>query len=379
MIRSFKCKYFLIIILSCTLTKVNAQKDRALIESLNEHTDEVHSVAFSPDGKQFISGSKDETLKIWDFETLHPLNSIQRHYATIYELEYSCDGKYFFSGGDKTINVWENNGTYIKSLSGHATSVWSIGSSKDAQYLVSGSFDNNFRLWDVNQGKTIHVFENNKKNILAVAYCQANNLIACGSQDGSIEIYTFDNFELIHTFSGHGGNIYSLDFSNDGKYLVSGARDHVIKIWNLESMEIIHALTNHERSVMSVKFSSNDKFLVSGAYDALIKLWDVKSGEEIYTFSGHSMPVNDVDISNDNRFIISASSDKTIKVWELKPEILIEFYFEDEYQNELNKSGLFDPKKSTESRQEYKERLIKAESYKQNLLNTYIQQINNHN
>ena len=363
---------FYLIIINSALC---AQEEESLVATLKEHTDQVHSVAFSPDGNQFITGSKDEKIIIWDFASLEPIKIIERHYATIYELEYSYDGTLFYSGGDKTINIWKKEGIYVKSLSGHATAVWSIGISKDDKYLVSGSFDNDFRLWDTQEAETIHIFENNKETILAVAYSPSNNLIACGSQDGSIQIYTFDNFELIHSFSGHAGNVYSLDFSNNGKYLASSARDNTIKIWDLESMDIFQALINHERSVMSVKFSANDQYLVSGSYDASVKLWDIQKGEEIYTFLGHIMPVNDVDISTDNQYIISGSSDETIKIWKISPEILVNYYFEEEFQNELIKSGLFDSRKSSESRGDYKSRQEKAEKFKQELLQKFIHRL----
>ena len=196
---------------------------------------------------------------------------------------------------------------------------------------------------------------------------------------GSIALYTFLFFELIHLFSDHGGNIYYLDFSNNGKFLASASRDNNIKIWDLEKIEIAHVLTGHERSVMSVKFSSNDRYLISCSYDASIKLWDVQNGEEIYTFLGHSMPVNDADISQDCKYILSASSDNSIKLWEIKPEILINYYFEVEFQNELNKSNLFTPKRSSESRAEFKERQEKAELYKQNLLQNFIDRLDKSN
>lgn len=379
MINSGKLRNFFLVIFSIITIQTLAQEDESMIVTLKEHSDQVHSVAFSPGGKQFISGSKDEKIILWDFETFEPIKIIQRHYATIYELEYSTEGDLFFSGGDKTVNVWQNDGTYIKSLSGHTTAVWSIGLSADAKFMVSGSFDNDFRLWDVAEGSTIHIFENNRKSVMATAYSKATNLIASGSQNGYIDIYTFDNFELIHTLPAHSGNIYALAFSHNGKYLASASREGTIKIWDLNSMSILHVLTNHERSVMSIKFSSNDKLLVSGSYDATIKLWDVATGKEIHTYIGHTMPINDVAIRNDNKYILSASSDKTIKVWELKPELLVNFYFKDEYQQELEQSDLFDPKRPSESRSDYKERQLKADAHKQILLQKYVDRLNNTN
>lgn len=368
---------FLSIILNAN--KLFAQKDPYLIHTFKEHTDEVHSISFNPNTDKFISGSKDESIIIWDLIERKSIKTLKRHYATIYELEYTADGEKFVSGGDKSINIWHKNGDFIQTMKGHITSVWSVGISHKNKYLVSGSFDNNFRLWDVDKNETSHIFENGKKSVLAVAYSQANNLIACGAADGSIQIYTFDNFELIHELSGHGSNIYALDFSPDGKQLASASRDSQIKIWDMDSMSIFKVLSGHERSVMSIKFSSNGKYIVSGSYDASVRLWDVISGQEIHSFLDHTMPVNDVDISSDNKYILSASSDKTIKLWELNPELLVEFYFGKEYQSELNKLNLFDPKQKGESRSEYKLRQEKAEKYKNEVLKEFIQKLNNSN
>jgi WD40 repeat protein len=37
-----------------------------LSEKTNAHSDHIRSVAFSPDGTKIVSGSYDETIKVWD-------------------------------------------------------------------------------------------------------------------------------------------------------------------------------------------------------------------------------------------------------------------------------------------------------------------------
>jgi WD40 repeat protein len=37
-----------------------------LSENTNAHRNWVMSVAFSPDGTKIVSGSRDETIKVWD-------------------------------------------------------------------------------------------------------------------------------------------------------------------------------------------------------------------------------------------------------------------------------------------------------------------------
>lgn len=42
---------------------------KPLLKTFEGHHDSVSSVAFSPDGRFIVSGSKDHTLKLWDAST----------------------------------------------------------------------------------------------------------------------------------------------------------------------------------------------------------------------------------------------------------------------------------------------------------------------
>ena len=45
-------------------------------EKQSAHSGEINSVAFSPDGSSIVSGSADQTIKVWDagVSALTPLN-----------------------------------------------------------------------------------------------------------------------------------------------------------------------------------------------------------------------------------------------------------------------------------------------------------------
>ena len=51
-----------------------AGKLELMSEKTNAHSDCIWSVAFSPDGTKIVSGSKDETIKVWDFGAQEPSN-----------------------------------------------------------------------------------------------------------------------------------------------------------------------------------------------------------------------------------------------------------------------------------------------------------------
>ena len=45
-----------------------------LSEKTEAHSDCINSVAFSPDGSKIVSGSVDQTIKVWDSGALQPSN-----------------------------------------------------------------------------------------------------------------------------------------------------------------------------------------------------------------------------------------------------------------------------------------------------------------
>ena len=63
-------------------------------EPLKGHSFSVDSVAFSPDGKRIVSGSADNTLRLWDVETGKPIGEpLTGHRKEVDSVAFSPDGK----------------------------------------------------------------------------------------------------------------------------------------------------------------------------------------------------------------------------------------------------------------------------------------------
>ena len=78
------------------------------LQTLKGHDDHVLSVAFSPDGQRIVSGSSDNTLKIWDASSGKELHTLKGHDDEVMSVAFSPDGQRIVSGSsDKTVKIWD--------------------------------------------------------------------------------------------------------------------------------------------------------------------------------------------------------------------------------------------------------------------------------
>ena len=67
--------------------------------TLSGHSDDVHAIAFSPDGSVLASGSHDHTIKLWNLDTGDCAQTLLGHHNCIYAIAFSPDGLILASGG----------------------------------------------------------------------------------------------------------------------------------------------------------------------------------------------------------------------------------------------------------------------------------------
>ncbi|KAG1728404.1 WD40-repeat-containing domain protein [Suillus paluster] len=105
----------------------------------------VYSVAFSRDGKHIVSGSGDNTIRLWDAgtgEPLWPLLGAQGH--SFQSVAFSPDGQRVVSGSwEGAIQLWDvaTGETQRAPLEGYLDSVGSVAVRSDGTDIVSRSQD----------------------------------------------------------------------------------------------------------------------------------------------------------------------------------------------------------------------------------------------
>ena len=162
-----------------------------LLRTLAGHSDTVHGVAVTADGKRAISASWDYTLKVWDLDTGRALRTLEGHTAEVSGVAVTPDGKRAVSASDDyTLMVWDlDTGLVLRMLEGHTAGVSGVAVTPDGKRVVSASEDHTLKVWDLETGRTLH------------------------------------------TLPGHSDYVYAVAVTPNGKQAVSAAGDTTLKVW----------------------------------------------------------------------------------------------------------------------------------------------------
>lgn len=99
--------------------------------TLTGHQGNVKCIEFiGEEGKKIVSGSSDNTLRIWDTESAKCLDVLHGHRSRIWDLSTTHQGDFVASAsGDSTVKIWNlknAKATCAATLNGHAGDVYSV-------------------------------------------------------------------------------------------------------------------------------------------------------------------------------------------------------------------------------------------------------------
>ena len=280
---------------------------------LSGHSSGVNGVVISPDGKTIVSASEDKTIKLWQRDgTL--VSTLQGHSNVVKGVAISPDGKMIASASkDKTVKLWNLEGTLIRTLQRHSDEVEEVVFSPDGQMIASASEDKTIKLWNL-EGTLIRTLQGHSDGVEGVSFSPDGQMIASASEDKTVKLWNLEG-TLIRTLQGHSDEVEGIVFSPDGQTIASASRDKTVKLWKRDGT-LLSTLQGHSAAVNGVSFSPDGQMIASASDDKTVKLWNL-DGTLVGTLQGHSDEVNEVSFSPDGQMIASASDDQTVKLWNL--------------------------------------------------------------
>ncbi|XP_071447828.1 beta-TrCP [Hetaerina americana] len=241
---------------------------------------------------------------------LQRINCRSENSKGVYCLQYD-DQKIVSGLRDNTIKIWNRNTLQcVKVLTGHTGSVLCL--QYDDKVIISGSSDSTVRVWDVASGEMVNTLIHHCEAVLHLRF--NNGLMVTCSKDRSIAVWDMTSpaeITLRRVLVGHRAAVNVVDF--DERYIVSASGDRTIKVWNTSTCEFVRTLNGHKRGIACLQY--RDRLVVSGSSDNTIRLWDIECGACMRVLEGHEELVRCIRF--DNKRIVSGAYDGKIKVWDL--------------------------------------------------------------
>ena len=294
----------------------------------------IKSLAFTPDGRQLVSGSHDKTIRVWDLATGKTVRRIYGEAALgqvgmIYAIALSPDGKWLAAGGD--IGDRDKHITYIRLydfasgklaalLKGGEGIVETLAFSPDGRYLISGSGNGTAIIWDVAARNSLHKLQGHEAGVSAVGFTPDGLHAVTGSSDNDLRLWGATDGKLLKIMKGHKDWVESLAISPDGR-IASGDFAGEIRLWDGQTGAFLKTLARQNTSISGLRFSPDGKLLLSGTNSGSgneCHSYDTASGREVATYRGHGDTfVLATAVSPDGRWVATGGGvDRSIHIWD---------------------------------------------------------------
>jgi dipeptidyl aminopeptidase/acylaminoacyl peptidase len=289
---------------------------------LRGHTNEVRSIAITPDGRTLISASNDRTIKIWDLATGRERTTLRGHKGPVAMVAISPDGRTLASGGDDgTVKLWDLHRLQERArlaARNHGTRPF-MALSPDGKTLATGPHGGMVKLWAVGAGKERATLGENKLGIWSIAFSPDGKTLASVGSDSLVRLWDLPLGRERAAFSFPNDDRGStVAFSPDGKTLAAGRSDGFIKLWEVATGRERASLAGKSSRVQCLAFSPDGKILAAGLGDGKTRLWELPTGKEPASLKGDNDKVFSVAFTPDGKTLaVAEAPDTTIRLWDV--------------------------------------------------------------
>ena len=299
-------------------------------------TNELVSVAYSPDGRRLVVGGFEGAAAVYDLETGQKVMTLRGHTDTVFSCTFSPDGQRVLTGSfDRTARVWDKSATNVLVLT-NSDLVTDAACSPDGRVIATACLCDGLKLWDARSGDLLPQHFDLGQSVTALAFSPDGERLACATgpfvfdddADAVVHVINLSNGQR-RSFRAHRSMIDRVRFSPDRRYLATASCDGNARIWDTATGTAVLQLAAlfSGDAVRGVAFSPDGKWLaVCGAGGAVggARIYEVQTGRLVRSLDGHSIGVTGIAFSPDGTRISTVSYDTTARVWPAaaQPEFL---------------------------------------------------------
>ncbi|XP_050669705.1 WD repeat-containing protein 26 [Leptidea sinapis] len=293
------------------------------LQVLNEHCDEVWYCKWSPDGTKLASGSKDNTVMIWDFDPVAKRlafrKSLDGHSYGVSYLSWSPDGRYLIAAGPEDcpdLWIWnmETEMLHIKMSQSQEDSLTAAAWQAGSERFVCGGARGQFYQCSLD-GALLNNWDGVRVNALAA---RADGTVLAADTHHRVRAYNFADLTDRNLIQEEHA-VMAMTLNSSDTMLLLNVANQGVHLWDIRGRALVRrfrGLSQGHFTIHACFGGAHDDFIASGSEDNKVYIWQRETEEPVAVLTGHTRCVNAVAWNpRYHDVLVSASDDYSLRLW----------------------------------------------------------------
>lgn len=310
---------------------------------ISEHKSIVRCAKFSHDGLFFATGSADTSIKLFEVAKVKqmflpdtregPIRPVIRTFydnlQAINDIDFHPHGGILISGSkDNTIKFFDFSKTTVRKafkVIQDTHTVRSVAFHPSGHFILAGTDHYLPHLYDINTSQCCIAANvqclNVNASINQVRYSDSGSMYVTASKDGVVRVWDGVSAQCVRSFDGaHSSKeTTSAVFTKGQRFVLSCGKDSTAKLWDVGTGRLVRQYlgATHVQSRYQAVFNETEEFVFSldeHANDVVV--WDSLTSERVARLpANHVGTVRWLEHSPSESVFISCGNDRSIRFW----------------------------------------------------------------
>uniref|UniRef100_A0A8C5JK29 PAK1 interacting protein 1 n=1 Tax=Junco hyemalis TaxID=40217 RepID=A0A8C5JK29_JUNHY len=236
------------------------------------HTASLSAVAVN--NRYVVTGSRDETIQIYDMKKKIEHGALLQHNGTITSLEFYGTSHLLSGAEDGLICIWNTKRwECLKSIKAHKGHVTSLSIHPSGKLALSVGTDKTLRTWNLVEGRSAFI-KNLKQNAHIIKWSPDGEKYVTVIAN-KVDIYRLDTASITGTITTE-KRISSLRFITDFVLAIAGD-DEMIRFYSCDTQKCLCEFKAHENRIKDIYSFEREgqHVIVTASSDGYIKMWNL--------------------------------------------------------------------------------------------------------
>ena len=247
-------------------------------------TSSCYSLKYLPGQDLLIVGQNFDGIHLVKLTEGKPVGSLKLEESAIFDIQVDGDEAFVATGSGAIFHVYLPELKIIRTIRNSDKSTRTIALT--SEFVIAGYSDQFIRVYGRKKNlELISEFEAHTVSVFSLQVDLERGWLISGSRDAHFKVWQLGTFELHKDVVAHMYAINHICYSLDNQHFVTCSMDKSIKIWDAETFQLKKVIdkarhAGHGTSVNKLLWMSYHDFLVSCSDDTSIAVWDIKMGDQ---------------------------------------------------------------------------------------------------